>query len=324
MKTTLIKYIIYSGLTLALFLLIRDITLTEEKADSLIELVVSVTSITIAILVTFFFSKLFAERQDRIQRKATIDEYSQKVTALRKIAHRIKSDREFWKIAPIAKKKLDHEYRWLTVEEFRSLDYKSYCSITEELQGELAPQAYMALRGLENGEHSDFEFYRSFKLENYSLNDIGNFQEYCRFFWAFCEEYKGSLSFNMSSFHLTPIRESFTKIMGRKVDEDIFLKEIMNLFSEFQEKILPEMYYLSERNQRKLEYHFTWTIINLIVYIVIMISSIVLFIQPFCLWAKTSILLALTSLLIVNTVDLIVGLFMSIPKELNIKEFYKI
>ncbi len=286
---------------------------------------VSVTSITLAILVTFFFSKLFAERQDRIQRKATIDEYSKKVTALRRIAHRIKGDHKFWEFAPTAKSKLDSKYTSLTVEQFRSLEYEKYSSITEELKGELAPQAYMALRGLENEEQSDFEFYRSFKLENYSLTEIANFQEYCGFFWAFCDEYKSNLTFsNTSSFQLNPIREDFMKIMGRKIDEDNFLKEIMNLFSEFQEKILPEMYYLTEQNQRKLEYHFMWTIINLIVYIVIMISSIVLFFQPICLWVKTSILMVLTSLLIVNTVDLIVGLFMSIPRELNIKAFYKI
>src|SRR5690606_24205342 len=129
---------------------------------------------------------------------------------------------------------------------------------------------------------------------------------------------------NTSSFHLNPIREDFMKILGRKLDDDNFLKEIMNLFSEFQDKIFPEMYYLTEQNQRALEAHFIWTIINLIVYIAIMISSIVLFIQPICLFTKTLILLTLTSLLIVNTVDLIVGLFMSIPRELNIKAFYKI
>lgn len=325
MKVTIIKYLIYVSLTLLLILFLTDIRLTEEKADSLINLMVSVTSITLAILVTFFFSKLFAERQDRIQRKATIDEYSKKVTALRRIAHRIKEDHEIWKFAPTVKRKLDSEYPSLTVEQFRSLEYEKYSSITKELDGELAPQAYMALRGLENEEQSNFEFYRSFKLENYSLNAIANFKEYCGFFWAFCEEYKSDLTFsNTSSFHLNPIREDFMKIMGRKIDDDNFLKEIMYLFSEFQEKIFPEMYYLTEQNQRRLEYHFMWTIINLIVYIAIMISSIVLFIQPICLWTKRLILMALTSLLIVNTVDLIAGLFMSIPRELNIKEFYKI
>jgi hypothetical protein len=286
---------------------------------------ISVTSITLAILVTFFFSKLFAERQDRIQRKATIDVYSQKVTALRRIAHRIKDDYRFWEFASNAKSTLDSIYPDLTVEKFRSLKWEEYDKMTKELKGELAAQAYMALRGLENDEQSSFEFYRGFKLQNYSLNEISRFIDYCGYFWSFCHEYQNDLTFsNTSSFHLNPIREDFLKIKGRKIDNDNFLKEILNLFSEFQEKIFPEMYFLTEQNQRKLPYHFTWIVINLIVYIFIMLISIWLFVQPMCIWKKTAIVMSLTSLLIINTIDLIAGLFMSIPRELKIKEFYKV
>ena len=326
MKTTVFKYIAYLALTILVIWFLRGVRLTIERADNLTNLIVSVTSITLAILVTFFFSKLFAERQDRVQRKATIDEYSKKVMALRKIAHRIMGDHKFWEFAPKAKQNLDNKYKNLSVEQFRSQKWKDYDKLTKELGGELAPQAYMALRGLLNNEESDFEFYKSFnELKNYSLNEIGRFIEYCGFFWAFCDEYKQDLTFeNTSAYYLNQTKEEFVKIKGRKIDDSNILKEIMNLFSEFQEKLLPEMYFLTEQNQRKLPVHFSWIIVNLIIYIAIMIGALFLYLLPMCLWTKNTLLLILTSLLSVNTIDLIAGLFMIIPRELRINEVYKI
>ncbi|WP_339926231.1 hypothetical protein [uncultured Cyclobacterium sp.] len=326
MKTTVFKYIIYLVLTIIVIWSLNGVRLTLEHANDLINLIVSITSITIAILVTFFFSKLFAERQDRVQRKANIDEYSKKVMALRKIAHRIMGDYEFWKFAPKAKQNLDKKYTDLTVEQFRSQKWEDYDKLTKELDGELAPQAYMALRGLLNNEESDFEFYKSFnKLKNYSLSEIGRFIEYCGFFWAFCDEYKQDLTFdNTSSYYLNKMKEQYAKIKGRKIDDSKVLIEIMNLFSDFQERIFPEMYFLTEQNQRRLPVHFTWIIVNLVIYIAIMIGALYLYLLPMCIWAKSALLLILTSLLLVNTIDLIVGLFMIIPRELRINEVYKI
>ena len=305
----------------------KDTYFTLEKSDSLLNLLISTISITLAILVTFFFSKLFAEKQERVQRKSTIDEYSQLVTALRRISFSIKSDHKFWSFSKTKTALDSNNYINFTLEEFRSDNntYEQYSKYVEDLDGEIVPQAYLALRGLENNEPSDYEFYKSFKIQNYSLNEISNFKEYCQHVSYFLTEKKGQIDFNnVASLRINQIKRDFLLITKRTVTTADLRKELEGLYSEFSEKILPEIYYLSELNERTLPLHFTWLSINLVIYVIMIIVSVITYAMNLQTCQKSIIVLSSLIIFCINTVDLVVGLFISIKRELNIKDFYKI
>ena len=323
MKISLIKYLIFIILCLLFFLWFYKVNLDIPKSEGILTLIISTTSITVAILITYFFSKIFSERQDRIIRKAKIDEYSKKITALSRVSHHLKSNFSFWSSLAKMKQLLDKKYEHLTTYKFR--EHKELAKLTEELNGELAPQAYLSLRDLEDNEVSSYEFYKSFKLKNYSIETLAGFEEYCGFIWSFFEEYKDSLSFTgTSSLHLKPIKENFSLIFHRPIDEGNLVKELSNLFSEYQCKIIPEMLFLTSLNKRKLSTPFNWIIINLIIYIFLMLASLSLFIMPLELNINMIFIKIILAVFCANTIDLVVGLLIGVKQELNIKDFYKI
>lgn len=325
MRPSILKYSLFV-VTLTVFnWLLSDTNLTIEKADQLLNLMIATTSITVAILVTYFFSKIFSEKQERIQRKFLIDDYSKLISSLVKIAFNIRSDHRFWEFSKKTKSVLDAKYPDLTVEEFRSTKWEAYQKYTEELGGEITPQAYMALRGLENNEPSSYEFFRSFKLRNYSLDELCRFKDYCGHIWYFLDERKRDDLFkNSNEIYKNNIKKEYFFIMKKQIEEESFSKDMTNLFSEFSEKILLESYYLTELNQRELPSHFVWISINFLIYLILLIVSIFLFTLDLCSYMKAIYTLVVVSTFISNTIDLAIGLFTSVRAELEIKDFYKV
>jgi len=320
---TCIKYLVYFGLVVSLFLLLIEhlnVQLSSVNIENVIQLIVSATAITVAILVTFFFSKLFAERQDRIQRKVLIDEYSKKVTALRRIAFRIRRDQRLWNGREKMKSLLDTKYSSLTLKTFRS--HQTYTKLTSELGAEMAAMAYLSLRDFEDGQDS-WQFYTGFKVQNYSLEEIAKYSDYCRCFWSFCDEYKSTLSFE-EKIHEARILEDYMIIKGISMNQADKMREYMDLFGDFFERIFQELAFLTQLNQRKLPTYYSWISVNLIVYTVLLIGAVSLSILPFCAILKSGLIVFSVSLLIVNTIDLIFNLFYILPRELSIKTFYRI
>jgi hypothetical protein len=327
MKKMILKYSIFSLFVISLIYFFKDTYFTTEKSDSLLNLLISTISITLAILVTFFFSKLFSEKQERVQRKSTIDEYSHLITALRRISFNIRSDHKFWSFSK-TKTVLDSDkYKNFTIEGFRkdNIGYDQYLVYVEDMGGEVVPQAYLALRGLENNEPSAYEFYKGFKIQNYSLDEISNFKEYCLHFSYFLTEKSDEIDFsNTSPPHLNQIKKDLFLINKQVVSTNDLLKELNGLYSEFSEKLLPEIYYLTELNERPLPSHFTWLSVNLVIYVIMVIVSVITYATTLQTCQKSIIVLSILVFFCINTVDLIIGLFLSIRHELKIKDFYKI
>ena len=85
----------------------------------LLNMLVSVISIIVAILVTYLFSKLFAEKSIRIERKKEIDEFSKKVTYLRRVAFQIRKMYSFWNHQ-------EHKLKTIMDNKFPDLLYEEY------------------------------------------------------------------------------------------------------------------------------------------------------------------------------------------------------
>jgi hypothetical protein len=129
---------------------------------------------------------------------------------------------------------------------------------------------------------------------------------------------------NTSPPHLNQIKKDLFLINKQVVSTNDLLKELNGLYSEFSEKLLPEIYYLTELNERPLPSHFTWLSVNLVIYVIMVIVSVITYATTLQTCQKSIIVLSILVFFCINTVDLIIGLFLSIRHELKIKDFYKI
>ncbi|MFP8894723.1 hypothetical protein [Chryseobacterium sp. EZn1] len=191
----------------------------------ILSLLISAGCIIIAIMVTYLFSKLFAEKTIRVERKKEIDEYAIKITQLRNIAFRILDMHEFWKLRTVnIKSAVDYHYPNLTYEEYRGYDipgirkftYDEHTEMNDKIHG-VSGQSYLALKGLTNGEN-EFLFYAEVNPQNYSLEDIERYTEYCNSFWYFLDNSDDTIvNFNkVHKYWLEPIIESASRIMGKE------------------------------------------------------------------------------------------------------------
>lgn len=242
-----IRMFIYPIMTLIcfwVFLKYTDIEKFEKK--EILSILISVISIIIAIIVTYLFSKLFAERAIKIERKKEIDLLSTKITYLRRIAFHIRGLHEFWKFNSVnIKSILDHKYKKLTYEEYRGYDvpghrkfsYEKSTKISKDIYGTNG-QAYLALKGLEDGENS-FSFFSEFNPKNYSIEDIDRYKEYAGSFWYLLDRSSdNTVNFlGCSKYCMERIDELYYKIIGKQIDSGNYKKELKDLFSEFDSVI---------------------------------------------------------------------------------------
>ncbi len=306
------KYSLYILSILIVFFFIQNTYLSLKKSEQILEILISTISITTAIIITFSFSKLFQEKQERITRKREIDKYFNLITSLRIIAFNIRTDNEFWSFSPSTKSGIDYKYPELTVEEFRN-NSQNYSS---ELGGEIIPQAYLSLRGLDNSAQGILDI----NLKNYTLDELDRFINYCGHIHYFLDEQKENNHFSrISSNRLTKIKEEFFNITKKQTSESTINLDIKNIFCDFYDNKLHECVSLVNLNKKELPIHFEWIMINFIIYLFLLISSLLVYSLTLCLCIKPNITLFLISFFIVNTIDLTYGLYVSIKKELIIE-----
>jgi len=306
-----------------------NITSNDFKGSEILNVLISVSSILVAIVVTFLFSKLFAENAVRIERKKEIDELSLKVTYLRRIAHHLRGLHEFWNFNGInAKSVIDNKYKDLHFEEYRAgtsrFSYEEWIKIDEEIYSTTG-QAYLALKALEDGEDS-FAFYSEINPKNYSLNDIGRYKEYAGSFWYMLNNSDNEIV-NFNGIHenwLSSVDELYYKITNKQIDKKKYKSQIKDLFSEFDNVIFEKHYYLTSLNSNTFPVIFKMTFLNMLIFVLIVITSLILYILNINgQLGRISIILT-ASTFIANTVDLILITLISIKSELNIKEIFRI
>lgn len=299
----------------------------------ILSLLISVISIIIAILITYIFSKLFAEKTIRIERKKEIDEYSLKITNLRIIAFHILGMHKFWKFRDVnIKSAVDYNYPNLKYEEFRGYDLPGIRQFSYEEKKEMndkiygtSGQSYLALKGLTNGE-IDFTFHMDVNPKNYTLEDIERYTEYCNSFWYLLDNSDDDIvNFNrVHSYWLEPVLESYSRIVGKKIKRENLKEELKNLMTLFTNTVFEKHYYFTKLNSDLFPIIFKQNLANLLIFLAILILSLFVYIIDFSLFHNCCITLILVSIFVANTVDLIVLTIKSIRTELEITEIFKI
>lgn len=328
------RVVAYPAITFFSFwIFVRYATFENFDKKEILSILISVISIIIAIIVTYLFSKLFAEKTVKIERKKEIDILSTKITYLRRIAFHIRGLHEFWRFKDVnIKSIIDHKYEDLTYEEYRGYElpghrkftYEESTKISEDIYG-TDGQAYLALKGLEDGENS-FSFFSEFNPKNYSLSDVVRYKEYAGSFWYLLDRSSDEIvNFRgCTRYWLQRIDELYYKILGKQIDTENYKKDIKELLSEFDSVIFEKHYYLNSLNSSKLSEFYKTGLTNMGVFLVILILAV--FVYVLDLDSLTSFIssIILLSFFIANTVDLMLITAQSIKKELRIEEIFSV
>ncbi|WP_268223534.1 hypothetical protein [Sinomicrobium oceani] len=330
----LIRNFIYPIVAFISFWIFIEFTNTDEfNKNQILSTIISVISIIIAIIVTYLFSKLFAEKTTRIERKKEIDLLSSKVTSLRKMAFHIRGLHEFWKFNGInVKSIIDHKYKDLSYEEYRGYEVPGHRKFTSEELTKIDKdiygtngQAYLALKGLEDGENS-YSFFAKFNPKNYSLDDIVRYKEYAGSFWYFLDRSSDEIvNFNgCSRYWLNSIDELYYQITGNQIDQDNYKKSIKDLLSEFDSLIFEKHYYLNSLNSTKLSGFYRKGLLNMMIFLLLLIIAVFIFVLDLRIMTSFLSTIILLSFFIANTLDLIIITVQSIRTELEVNEIYSI
>ena len=281
----IILYPIVSIVSFAIFLNFTDQIDFDKK--EVLSVLISVISILVAIVVTYLFSKLFTEKAIKIERKKDIDVMSNKVTYFRRIAFHIRSLHGFWKFGDVNIKSIvDHNYNKLSYEQYRGYNirgqkkftYEESCKIDEDIYGNDG-QAYLALKGLEDNDNR-FAFFTEFNPKNYSLDDISRYKEYTNSFWNFLDNSSDAIvTFDgHSNYWLNKISELYLKITGNSIDTTNYKRDIQELYAYFDTELFDKQFYLTSLNSNKMPIFFKSSLINMVIFLILLITSIFMFV----------------------------------------------
>ncbi|MHC8947729.1 hypothetical protein [Sphingobacterium hungaricum] len=301
----------------------------KSNLDSVLDLVVSTSSIITAIIITYLFNKLFAEKTIRIERKKEIDELSLKINLLRYLSYKIIHQIDFWEIPKKGhiSNIIKNKYSWLTYEVYRGEDnnhkipYDKFEEIDREIHSTFG-QTFLAFKGLIDGEDKFYE-YPEVNPKNYSLDQTSKYIEYTASIWSFMDKNPNFL--DISSIH-TYWQKSFgniyLKLFNKKLNITKSHIKFKELFSYFYENILVKHNYLTQLNTISPYKTFLSLFSNLVIFIFITLGALI--IKILGVVDCQLLIIYIVTLFISNTLDLIILTGMSIRKELEIKEIFKV
>lgn len=328
------RILIYQlSFSISLVILISYTPILTFSKKEILSTIISVVSIILAIIITYLFSKLFAEKAIRVERKKEIDEFSKKITFLRRIAFNIRGMHEFWKHnRHNLKAVMDGKYSNLIYEEYRGYEipgirkftYEEFTTINEEIFG-TDGQAYLALKALEDNEDS-FSFFSEFNPKNYSLDDISRYKEYASSFWYFLDRSDPEIySFvRVNKYYLNFIDELYFKITGNQINKQDYRQSLKDLFDLFNSEIFQKHYFLNSLNADIFPRVFKISFLNMLVFLIVLIFSVIFYTITTSLKFDYLSALILLSLFISNTLDLIIISYQSVRLELNVNDMFKL
>lgn len=289
-----------------------------ESISSVLNTIITCLGIIIAIIITYFFSKLYSERSERIIRKQHIDKYAIRITAVRRISSLLKSHHDFWNQFEGLKHKLNTENKHMTLPEFRSLDYDSLIKLTRDL-GEDPVQTYLSIKYLEKPSGVPFNPFSMYNHRNYTLNELENMEYACSVIWNFFSDYyKDSNWANMHSHQRNAIEQNLKVIYP---NHELHNKKLLvNVFSDIQEDI-QKAYYLTFVNKISVFKLYGRILINILVFVVIILISVFL-LNIMCVNASFYKNI-IVSVFIVNLIDFFRNIYKRVKTDLNITEIYR-
>lgn len=331
-KNTLLLILRYLVLILVDFLILRlmfDNQLQYKDYQSILTTILSTTGITVAIIVSFLFAKLFSEKDERIARKRLIDKESHKITAFRKICHFLKGSHEFWEPFGNLKDKLDKKYSKLTLASYDSseIDYEKYSAFLNEVNfGESGGQAYVGLRDIEGNERSGIVYYDSQLRKNYSLDEIIQIHEASSRIWSFFDKYKTQMIdvSKISDLELKQIKKNIEYIYPDYEIDKLNNEKLAEMFDEFHEAISRKLFSLTQKNIGLFGKRFNLLLGNLVLFVLIVIAGVFLLSLNYLECKKIFDIQVLISVFLIGVIDLLINVIMAIRKELTIDEFYEL
>jgi hypothetical protein len=315
------KMMFISFVFLACYLFTGNNKLTAGKEDVVLGTIISSLGIIIAIVTTFIFSKVFSERSERVDRKKLIDAYSKKLTALRRLAHRILlHDEIIW--LNMKPQGIEELYPGLTVWGFRGAEYTKYLEIIENTKGsELSIQAYLAAKLLE-GENPDQYMIDPTFHKNYSLEEIADYRDASIFVYSFLSEYQSKIRLDRLHEHwLTGIQEEVQIISGKNEKLDVRL--LFLTFNDAYSDQLVRLYGLTQLNRKSVGTSFEGLLFDLALSSLIIIISVYALSFSICDHVKETLIRLSLCGLVTVIIDILVNTFISTKKELSVDEFYE-
>ena len=321
------------SLTISFVILLSYTPITTFDKKEILSTIISVASIILAIIITYLFSKLFAEKSVRIERKKEIDEFSKKITYLRRIAFHIRGMYDFWRHeGHNLKSIMDNRYADLLYEEYRGSEmpgirqfsYEESARISEEIFG-TDGQAYLALKALEDNENA-YRMFSEFNPKNYSLDDIARYKEYAGSFWYFLDRSDREVyNFRrVNRYHLNSVDELYFKITGNQINQEDYRLSIKDLFSLYDSEIFEKHYFLNNLNSDTFPRVFRVSFFNMLIFLILLLLSVIFYTITLSVNFDYLSSIFLLSLFISNTLDLIVITFQSIKSELDVKDIFRI
>jgi hypothetical protein len=324
----ILRYLLLAIMIRLILCLFVHNQLNIDDYEKVMSTLLSTLGVTIAIIVSFLFTKLFSERNERIERKRLIDIKSKQVTAFRKICFFIRNSHKFWKPFGNLKSKFDTKYKDLTLSSYDSekIDFETFKKfLTEVNNGEIGGQAYTGLRDIEGQEQSK-AFYNSQLRKNYSLTEIDSINNASNRVWYFFDRYKPEIiDINTIDYLSLKIIKENIKIIYPKYDLTHLKKDkIIEMFSDFHENITKELYYLTQKNSKYFGKSISHLLFDLFIFVLIMISGIFILSFDFSSTKKIFCILCSISTFIVFALDLLFNVITSIRQELTIDDFYEL
>lgn len=295
------------------------------KKNEVLTLIISISSITVAILITYLFNKVFSEKSTRIEYKKIVDKHSVNINHLRQLLFRIRNADQLWNNVNHT---IKTKYANLTLEIYRGEDkknkltYDEFQLIDSDISG-LLGQAYLAMKGFADGDES-FLDYSEINARNYTLSDINRYEEYQSYIWSFLDEYSSNNTVfdpsQIQEYWYNSIAHCYKRITGNPLVRATFKEQIRDLMTFFNEKVFPIHYYYNKLLDNQFPKSFVEILVNILVNVIVVIISLILFVAE----VKHVHIYGyfILSVFITNIIDIIKILYFGIRRELSIEERY--
>lgn len=321
------KQIFIISIIALFFILNYNIEKPQEDIKKVLELILNISSISTAIIITFLFSKLYSERSQRIERKKEIDIYSKKLLFIRSIAYRLMNFNSLW----IANSKnvkfiIQTTYSALTYEDYRNdlskngMSYDEWSALNEAIVGEVG-QAFLAIKGLKDYEIG-MVFSSDYNYRNYELEELIRFRAYCNSIWYYLDGLSDADDRIrlISSFDRNEFENLYFKIFGKRISGIEFSNALKEPFEYIESEIFDRYIYLSHLNSNTFPDELKKMFFNLILNLIVVIMILFNFLMTFSDFKFVPSLIC--SIFIINSLNLVYIVYNTIKEELKVNELF--
>lgn len=302
-------------------LIVRESAVDVNRSDVILGSIITTLGIIIAVVTTYIFSRVFSERNERIERKKVIDFYSKKLTSLRRLSHKIlvHTDIIWLNTHPDT---IQEMFPGLSIFKYRAIDYNQLKEISEKTgYGEILIQGYLAARWLEGNNSDEYMLNPTFH-KNYSLDEIAKYREASIFVYSYLQEEQSGIKLeNLHEHWLSAIQEEVQKI--RENSEKLSIRNLYLSFNDAYSNYLIKLYQLSQRNKRSVGTSFEGLFFDLI--LSSFVTGLSIYGLTFVISDAVKVELIKVALcgLVTILVDIIINTFRSTKMALIVDEFYE-